>query len=243
MIRQILPLGALLLASGVTVIPAAAQSYERLDRDGDGQITRREWRGNMQEFRNRDWNRDGVLTGDEIYGRRNNGRRDDGMRNRSANQGDRAIDKLDQNRSGAVEGYEWPYNANVFHQLDRNRDSQLTQDELRNISQATLNDLDKNRDGRIDDSEWPGGFAQFERLDQNNDGRVSANEYYERGGEWQRRGRFDNWDTNRDGRLTRSEWQSSDALFRRLDANRDGVVDSSEYQGNTDRYDRPYGWR
>lgn len=236
--------GLILSLALAAAVPVMAQSYERLDRDGDGQITRREWRGDMQEFRNRDWNRDGVLTGDEITGRRR-----DGMRNRSESAGTntngngRAIDQLDSNRSGAVEGYEWPYNANIFHQLDRNGDSVLTQDELRNMNQATLRDLDKNRNGRIDGDEWPGGFAQFDRLDKNNDGRVSSDEYMQRGGEWQRRGRFDQWDGNRDGRLTRSEWQSTDALFRRLDTNRDGTVDWNEYQANTDKYDRPYGWR
>lgn len=224
-------------------VPVMAQSYERLDRDGDGQVTRREWRGNLQEFRNRDWNHDGVLSGDEIYGRRNG---DEGMRNRTVtgnNGNGRAIDKLDTNRSGAVEGYEWPYNARIFHQLDRNGDSVLTQDELRNMDRATLSQLDQNRNGRIDENEWPGGFAEFNRLDQDNNGRISADEYMQRGGEWQRRGRFDQWDTNQDSRLTMNEWKSSAALFRRLDKNRDGFVDWSEYQANTDRYDRPYGWR
>jgi hypothetical protein len=228
-----------LLSAALLTLPLIAQdNYQRLDRDGDGQITRREWRGIMRDFRSRDWNRDGVLSGDEVSGRNSRNRS-----NAAAQQGGRAIDKLDDNQSGAVEGFEWPYNANVFHQLDTNRDSVLTQDELRNINQATLRELDQNRNGQIDDSEWPGGFAQFEKLDQNNDGRVAADEYYERGGEWQRRGRFDQWDTNRDGGLTSSEWKSSTQLFRRLDRDRDGKVDWSEYQANTDRYDRPYGWR
>ncbi|HUP42419.1 MAG TPA: hypothetical protein VM599_04350 [Thermoanaerobaculia bacterium] len=40
--------------------------FHGLDRDGDGRISRREWRGNQVSFRNHDWNRDGVLSGIEV---------------------------------------------------------------------------------------------------------------------------------------------------------------------------------
>jgi Ca2+-binding EF-hand superfamily protein len=246
---------AVISAVALTAISAVAQNYDRMDRNGDGVITRSEWRGDMNEFRDRDWNRDGVLSGDEITGndsrsnpRYNDSRANDsnrygeGTRNRS-NSGSGAMGKLDKNGSGVVEGYEWPYNARTFHQLDTNGDSVLEQNELQNINQTTLKELDTNHNGRLDDNEWPGGFAQFGKLDQNNDGRVSSDEYLQRGGEWQRRSRFDQWDTNRDGRLTTSEWKSSGSLFRQLDRNRDGVVEWSEYQANTERYDRPFGWR
>jgi len=225
------------------------------DRNGDGVITRDEWRGSDRSFRDRDRNNDGVLSGDEVpasmrTGPRNSGRYSDsdsqsGVRNRSraGDRGNDALDKLDKNNSGVVEGYEWPYNAQVFHQLVRNGDSVLSRDELNNLSSATVRQLDKNGNGRLDPDEWPGGFAQFDGLDENRDGRISANEYYNRGGEWQRRQRFDNWDRNRDGRISADEWQSNSASFRRLDRNRDGQIDRDEFMANTDRYDRPYGWR
>ncbi len=95
----------------------------------------------------------------------------------------------------------------------------------------------------IDSDEWAGGFAKFDDLDQNHDGRVSAEEYSQRGSEWERRQRFDNWDSNRDGVISRNEWKSSDQLFRRLDRNGDSVISRDEFMGNTDRYDKPYGWR
>jgi hypothetical protein len=238
---------ACIILTGVSLmaVPASAQSYERMDRNRDGVITRGEWRGAIREFRQRDWNRDGVLSGDEIHGRRSNGSPDeDGFRGRNATERtDRAMDRLDRNNSGAVEGYEWPYNASIFRQMDRDGDGMLTQDEIRNMNQATMRDLDANHNNRIDDDEWPGGFAQFDRLDQNNDGRVSAREYYDRGGDWQRRRRFEQWDTNNDSRISMDEWQSSAALFRRLDRNRDNALDMDEYMGNTERYDRPFGWR
>lgn len=40
--------------------------FRGLDRNGDGRISGREWRGNRVSFRNHDWNGDGVLTGAEV---------------------------------------------------------------------------------------------------------------------------------------------------------------------------------
>ena len=37
-----------------------------MDRNRDGVITREEWTGTAQSFRETDWNRDGILSGDEI---------------------------------------------------------------------------------------------------------------------------------------------------------------------------------
>lgn len=39
-----------------------------MDRNGDGVITRDEWRGNDNSFRKHDRNRDGILSGDELRG-------------------------------------------------------------------------------------------------------------------------------------------------------------------------------
>jgi len=40
--------------------------FQSLDRDHNGVITRAEWRGNDASFASRDWNHDGVLSGDEL---------------------------------------------------------------------------------------------------------------------------------------------------------------------------------
>lgn len=37
-----------------------------LDMNNDGRISRAEWRGNDVSFGNHDWNRDGVLSGEEV---------------------------------------------------------------------------------------------------------------------------------------------------------------------------------
>jgi hypothetical protein len=40
--------------------------FRAMDRNGDGRVTRQEWRGSVQSFRVHDWNNDGVLSGEEV---------------------------------------------------------------------------------------------------------------------------------------------------------------------------------
>ena len=40
--------------------------YQGLDTNHNGRIERSEWRGDDAGFNNRDWNHDGVLSGDEV---------------------------------------------------------------------------------------------------------------------------------------------------------------------------------
>jgi Ca2+-binding EF-hand superfamily protein len=195
-----------------------------MDRNRNGYIERREWSGRMAEFRAIDRDRDGRISGSEFYG--------ESTRARSAG-------RLDRNASGRVEGYEWPYNAALFHQLDRNGDSTLTDDELQNLTRATLKQLDRNHNKVIDTEEWPGGFAQFRDLDENNDSRVTAEEYFSRGGEWQRRQRFNTWDRNRDGIIQSTEWRNAADVFHRLDTNGDSQVDWSEFRNDQQSYLTP----
>jgi hypothetical protein len=54
-------------ASKAHAVPSRAGTrFQGLDRDNNGVITRAEWRGDDASFANRDWNHDGVLSGDEM---------------------------------------------------------------------------------------------------------------------------------------------------------------------------------
>lgn len=236
---------ALVLSSAILVPQAAAQQFRGRDLNGDGVITRSEWRGNYRSFMNFDRDGNGYISDDEMpismrRDNRNQRSRDYGTRNRTI---DNATDKLDRNRSGVVEGYEWPYNSSVFHKLDRDGNSVLSQNELANLTSVAMIDLDRNNNRRIDANEWPGGFAEFDRLDDNRDGVIASGEYFERGGEWQRRQRFREWDTNRDGIISSTEWRSRPDLFHQLDTTRDSQLNWDEFMASTEQYDRPFGWR
>jgi Ca2+-binding EF-hand superfamily protein len=228
---------------GATLLLPAQGVFRGEDVNRDGIISRDEWRGNDRSFEGQDTNGDGILSGNELPASMRRGNSNSDTRSRDGNRSRAAATRLDKDRSGAVEGYEWPYEAQIFRDLDKNEDSVLTRDELQNLNSVALGKIDSNNDGRVGSDEWPGGFAQFERLDEDNDGRVSSKEYFGRGGDWQRRQRFDAWDSNRDGRIQSTEWKSNANLFRQLDTDRDSTVSRDEFMADTGRYVKPYGWR
>jgi len=94
--------------------------FRGMDRNGDGVITRAEWRGNSNSFRVHDGNRDGILSGAEV------------RRVRLGGQGpvsDRFLG-LDRNRDGVLTLVEWPGSTDIFSRLDRNRDGLVTRTEF-----------------------------------------------------------------------------------------------------------------
>lgn len=144
--RVLTGLGAATIATAVLAAPADAQlkrsdarqaPFGGMDRNGDGAISRSEWRGSESEFRRQDWNNDGVLSGDEVAAAT------------SATVAD--FSTLDQDGNGRVTVQEW---RRAFNRLDNNRDGALTEDELggeRNVpvSQAFVNGRDRGvYDGR-----------------------------------------------------------------------------------------------
>ena len=59
-----------LFLAAVTSSPAQYRSSHPDDTNGDGAISRSEWRGDSRTFREYDGNRDGVLSGNEVPGSR-----------------------------------------------------------------------------------------------------------------------------------------------------------------------------
>jgi len=104
--------GTFLLAPPLTAQQSAR--FRGMDVNRDGVITRAEWRGSEQSFRQHDRNNDRVLAGEEVRNFE-----DDGLVQ------DFGLVDLDGN--GHVTQQEW---RRAFTQLDTNRDGSLTQDEL-----------------------------------------------------------------------------------------------------------------
>jgi Ca2+-binding EF-hand superfamily protein len=94
-----------------------------LDRNNDGVITRAEWSGNDQSFREHDTNADGILSGNEI---RPGGEAVLGSQDRSLVR----FDQADRNGDGRIVRDEWTRSAAAFNRMDRNADGVITRDEF-----------------------------------------------------------------------------------------------------------------
>jgi Ca2+-binding EF-hand superfamily protein len=180
--------------------------FQAMDANGDGRISRAEWRGNDQSFSQHDWNGDGILSGDEV--RVGASRQwadedefDQTRRPEFRNWTARGFTNLDQNRDGEIERSEWFYDREGFLRADRNGDGLLTRAEFLSV------DVDADRDGQFARTDL------FESLDTNNDSVITPNEW-----QWSRRS-FAQQDQNGDGQLTRRELTNTE-----LEAMRGGAV-------------------
>jgi len=116
--------------------PDAAEANVGLDRNGDGLVRRNEWPGDDRSFNAHDWNRDGLLSGDEIKEaeQAEAGRRAADDRAARSRQATEAVEKrfadLDRNRDGRITRDEWNGSRNEFEALDTNSDWVLTRAEM-----------------------------------------------------------------------------------------------------------------
>ena len=211
--------------------------FQGMDQNNDGVITRREWRGSDTSFRAHDWNRDNVLSGDEVrVGAARTPNTDDdytpARRPAFYDWSQAGFNRVDANRDGRITGDEWRYDVESFRRADRNGDDVLSRAEFVNgDTDMDLEDrfeyLDANNDGRVERSEWHSSADAFRWLDRNKDGVLSRREVV---GDEQTQtvDQFRDLDVNRDGRVTREEWQWSRRSFDQYDRNRDGVLSRAE---------------
>lgn len=100
--------------------------FQGMDRNGDGRISRSEWRGNDQSFANHDWNDDGILSGDEV---RPGAQGEDGDWNGEHGWEDR-FENLDRDDDNYLSRNEWPGADRLFNLLDLNRDGRVSFQEV-----------------------------------------------------------------------------------------------------------------
>ena len=212
--------------------------FQGMDRNRDGVITRREWRGSDNSFRTHDWNSDGVLSGSEVRvgAARPMNRNDDYTPSRNPDLYDwtqAGFARLDRNSDGQISANEWRYDYETFRRADQNDDNVLSRREFLNADTDTDREdrfdyLDANNDGRIERSEWHSSYDAFRWLDRNRDGVLSRTEVVGEGGNAPT-DRFDAVDDNGDGRITPDEWQWSRRSFNQYDRNGDGALRRDEF--------------
>lgn len=99
--------------------------FEGMDADNDGVITRGEWKGNDQSFRQQDTNRDGVLSGGELTPGRTVASR--------AQRRDELVaqfTRADRDGDARLRRGEWTADLGSFAQADANNDGIVTRAEF-----------------------------------------------------------------------------------------------------------------
>lgn len=239
---------ALALTFGLVAATGAAQTPDRrttrfaaMDTNNDGVVTQKEWRGTARSFQTHDWNRDGILSGEEVQpgGRRREQAReappfDSADREYAYDDWTaRGFTALDHNSDGRITRDEWHFDVESFRRADHNRDNILSRAEF--LGESDEDDdrddrfsyLDANEDGRVSRAEWHGTPERFTALDDNRDGQLTRVEM--RGGNEPPADLFTSVDVNRDGAVSRDEWHWSRATFDRRDNNNDNRLTRQEF--------------
>lgn len=126
--------------------------FRGLDADNDGVITRGEWRGSDESFRQQDGNRDGVLSGAEVD-------TVNGLRDAARRRDDLIADftRADRDNDRRLRRGEWEARFGAFEESDANRDGLVTRAEFIAARRADL------RDGTAPRSRTPAGDPRDSR--------------------------------------------------------------------------------
>jgi Ca2+-binding EF-hand superfamily protein len=157
----------------------AAHMFERMDTNGDGQVTRQEADdAGKRLFDKFDRNADGAVTHEEAEA---------GARALRLEELAARFKQLDENNDGKLSGTESQLPPPVFLKLDTNKDHALS-----------LEEFQTRPDMRAEHRE-----LEFERADANHDGKVTREEAAQSAKE-----RFDRVDADHDGVITRAEFDA-----------------------------------
>jgi Ca2+-binding EF-hand superfamily protein len=212
--------------------------FAGMDRDNNREISRAEWTGSDRSFAVHDWNRDGVLSGDEVRVGAVRPRTSDPVFDSPDREYEfdnwtlQGFTSVDHNRDGRITRDEWHFDRESFRRADHNGDGVLSRAEFlaENQEDDDRNDhfanLDMNNDNRVSRNEWHGTAARFDALDSNRDGVITRLEMM---GEAAPMELFESLDVNRDRVVTVNEWHWSRATFDERDADRNGRLTRQEF--------------
>lgn len=171
-----------------------AMRMQGLDTDGDGRITRAEWRGNDTSFSQHDKNGDGVLAGTEIAPGEpltdNEDPASDWQEWWDFHQGQfdtGAFDGMDKDENQTVSREEWAGSPALFDRLDRDHNGVISQQEYEDreyrglTREALFGRMDTNANGRLEPSEWWWSRDAFALVDRDSNGWITPEELLHRG--------------------------------------------------------------
>lgn len=169
-----------------------ATRMQGLDTDGDGRITRAEWRGNDTSFSQHDKNGDRVLAGAEITPGEpltdDEEALDDWQEWWDFHQGQFDTGDfagMDKNESQSVSREEW---AGSFALFDRDHNGMISQKEYEDreyrgmTREALFGKMDTNGNGRLEPAEWWWSRDAFALVDRDSNGWITPDELMHRGG-------------------------------------------------------------
>ena len=220
---------------------ALKRAIKTFDTNGDGSVTRDEWRGRKESFARLDADNDGVITQVEVDTAIKN------MKQWRGRSGETVFRRMDRDGDGRVSRDEWTLNGDHFARFDRNQDGFISADEVmlfdrkrkkggRNDSRSGrdsahfLDKYDTDRDGVVTKDEFK-HERRFAEMDANGDGVLSKAEVEESTDKRMKEsdyGFFERFDLNTDGKVTREEFTGPAADFERKDRNNDGVIDAAD---------------
>lgn len=146
--------GVALAATASVASAQSKQEIQSMDRNGDGRVSRAEWTGAAGAFRLHDSNRDGVLSGTEVFDA-NDPRVN--RRDRAARDNRVPFRDLDRNNDGVISRAEWTASRASFRVLDSNRDGRIERNEYR---VADRNDAANARDIRNSNAAFRAGYER-----------------------------------------------------------------------------------
>ena len=103
------------------------QRFHGLDHNNNNVVSRTEWNGDDRSFANHDWNRDGVLSGDELIAGARRPQTAAPRTSRPHTESDEVLfARMDANRDERLSRNEWTGSASEFARLDFNKDGVLS---------------------------------------------------------------------------------------------------------------------
>ena len=237
---------------------------QKMDKDGDGKLSRGEWTGQAKFYDQIDANRDKRLTIQELTahydslagsnGGKKTGGKGTAQKSKSKNPKE-LIKKMDKDGDGKLSRDEWTGQAKFYDQIDADQDKRLTIAELtaHYESLAGANGGKKTGGkGAAQKTRSKDPEEMIKKMDTDGDGLVARDEWKGQAVD------YDKIDANRDARVTLAELTAHIAasansgggkksggkaknpkeIIKKMDTDGDGLIAREEWEGEKDKFDQ-----